>query len=113
MHGHRWIVNIEIGTDTKHENDMIIDFTIIKNYINEKYDHRILNRCPFPAITDLMVSPFKWGPFDNPTAENIAEKIAEDIFDLLPKTERTNEYVKVELFESPKSSVIALVTKRG
>lgn len=129
MHGHRWIVKIEIGTNVKNENGMIVDFTIIKNYINENYDHRILNKCPFPPITvknlqcgesiDLATTPFLWGPFDNPTAENIAEKIAKDILDLLPKPMNKSielknevEYVQVELFESPKSSVIVLVTGR-
>jgi len=128
MHGHRWLVKIEIGTNAKRPNGMIVDFTVIKNHINENYDHRILNKCPFPPITiqnlqsgesvDLAATPFKWGPFDNPTAENIAEKLATDIFGLLPKAEGydigwnggwNREYVQVELFESPKSSVVAIV----
>ena len=125
LHGHRWLVKIEIGTNAKRPNGMIIDFTVIKNHINENYDHLILNKCPFdPAMMDqhtfdrIAATPFKWGPFDNPTAENIAEKLAKDIFDLVPKVENagngwTNgEYVQVELFESPKSSVVAIVHGR-
>jgi 6-pyruvoyl-tetrahydropterin synthase len=115
-------VNIELGVDAKNDDGMILDFSTIKTYIDDNYDHRILNECPFDENTlasienvigiNLDETPFKWGSFENPTAENIAEKIADDILELLPVELRpntdasSNEYIQVEVFESPRSSVV-------
>lgn len=126
LHGHRWIVDIEITTKDVNDNGMIIDFGDIKKYINDNYDHRILNKCPFTedalatienvSGADLTAIPFKWGTFDNPTAENIAARIVEDVKLLIPRSMRQSHddfdesmfSVRVELFESPKSSVVVI-----
>ena len=115
IHGHRWTVNIKIGVDTILNDGMIIDFSIIKNYINDTYDHRILNKCPFDE--DLLANienglgvnlddtPFKWGDIENPTAENISTKISNDITKLLANVKQHIQFMTVEVFESPKNSV--------
>ena len=60
LHGHNWIIEVEIvGTELNKEN-MLIDFTQISTIIN-KLDHQNLNE-----ILPLL----------NPTAENIAKWIA-------------------------------------
>jgi 6-pyruvoyl-tetrahydropterin synthase len=96
---------------------MIIDFSIIKNYINDTYDHRILNKCPFGEDVlaniessfgvNLLDTPFKWGDIENPTAENISTKISKDITNLLANVKQHIQSITVEVFESPKNSVIS------
>jgi len=63
MHGHNWIITVHCESETLNENGMIEDFAIIKNRIHNKLDHQHLN--------DIL-------PF-NPTAENIAKWITEQI----------------------------------
>lgn len=61
-HGHNWIVTIYVGSNTK-VNGMVLDFMLIKKNIHNFMDHKDFN--------DL---------FDfNPTAENIAEWICDQV----------------------------------
>lgn len=74
LHGHNWIVTIYCQSKELDENGMVIDFSHIKSIVKEKLDHQNLNE----------VLPF------NPTAENIAKWICDQV---------TNCY-KVEVQES-------------
>lgn len=56
LHGHNWIINIELESEDLDENGMVMDLTEIKRKIEEALDHQCLN--------DVLP--------DNPTAENIA-----------------------------------------
>ena len=62
VHGHNWIITVECICDRLNENGMVIDFTDIKNIVM-KLDHNNLN--------DL----FSF----NPTAENIAHWICDEL----------------------------------
>ena len=63
LHGHNWIVTVWCKSKTLDDNGMVIDFTHIKREVQDKLDHKFLND----------VVPF------NPTAENIAKWVCEQI----------------------------------
>ena len=63
VHGHNWIINIYMQAKELDKNGMILDFTVIKKKILGKLDHKNLNE-----IVDF-----------NPTAENIAKWICDEL----------------------------------
>ena len=63
LHGHNWIVTVWCKSQTLNANGMVMDFTHIKREVQDKLDHKCLND----------VVPF------NPTAENIAKWVCEQI----------------------------------
>ena len=63
LHGHNWIVTVWCKSQTLDANGMVIDFTHIKREVQDKLDHKFLND----------VVPF------NPTAENLAKWVCEQI----------------------------------
>ena len=80
LHGHNWIVTVWCRSEKLNADGMVVDFDIIKRIVKEKLDHKVLNE----------VLPF------NPTAENIARWICEQV----------PHCVKVEVCESEGNRVI-------
>ncbi len=74
LHGHNWIITVFCRSAQLNDDGMVVDFTGIKDQIKGKLDHKNLNE----------VLPF------NPTAENIARWVCEQI----------PHCVKVEVCES-------------
>lgn len=63
FHGHNWIVTVYCRAEELNANGMVTDFTHIKHAVLDRLDHKCLNdELPF-----------------NPTAENIARWICENI----------------------------------
>jgi 6-pyruvoyltetrahydropterin/6-carboxytetrahydropterin synthase len=91
LHGHNWKVKVTLMSDKLDKIGMAMDFTDIKSALDEvlkKFDHCFLNEtAPFNRI--------------NPTAENIARIIFEDMAKKLEKTIKVHE---VEVWESETSS---------
>jgi 6-pyruvoyltetrahydropterin/6-carboxytetrahydropterin synthase len=75
LHGHNWKVTVEARTDVLNTLGMSIDFYILQKKTDEivaKFDHRDINSIP---------------PFDqelNPTSENIARYMYDELKKLLP-----------------------------
>lgn len=63
IHGHNWIVVVHCKAKELNHNGMVVDFTHIKKAIHDKLDHQYLNE-----VLDF-----------NPTAENIAKWIVDEI----------------------------------
>lgn len=63
LHGHNWVIEIYMKSSTLDTNGMVMDFTHIKKAISEKLDHQNLN--------DIFGF--------NPTAENIAKWIVDEL----------------------------------
>lgn len=63
LHGHNWIITVYCKAESLDQNGMVIDFKKVKNKISDKLDHKYLNE-----IVDF-----------NPTAENMAKYICDEI----------------------------------
>lgn len=63
LHGHNWIVTVYMKSETLNQNGMVYDFAHIKKAIHDKLDHQYLN-----DVVDF-----------NPTAENMAKWIADQL----------------------------------
>lgn len=84
---------MQISGDMLNEIGILIDFTDIKRYLHdvtEKFDHKLLNEVP---------------PFDklNPTAENLAKYIYDNIYERITKDFPGLKIDFVEVCETPKA----------
>lgn len=63
LHGHNWIIDVYLRSETLNEDGMVMDFTHIKKAIQDKFDHKVIN-----DVVDF-----------NPTAENLAKYICDSL----------------------------------
>lgn len=95
LHGHRWVVKVEISIDTtEYEGDGVsVDFNRLKHLIDQ-YDHRYLNEAVdvFSQIS--------------PSAENIIQVLADDIEMAIQGCKGNPKLKRIELYETPKNCVV-------
>lgn len=63
LHGHNWKIRIHCKAKELNENGMVEDFTVVKQWVMDLFDHNALN-----DVVDF-----------NPTAENIAKYICDNV----------------------------------
>ncbi len=63
VHGHNFIIYISVQAEKLDDNGMVIDFRCLKDKIHSQFDHSIIN--------DIVKF--------NPTAENLAKWIADEV----------------------------------
>lgn len=63
LHGHNWIIDVYLRSDTLNSDGMVMDFTHIKKAVQDKFDHKVIN-----DVVDF-----------NPTAENLAKYICDTL----------------------------------
>lgn len=93
MHGHRYVVVAKVQAAKLNKLGLAFDFTVLKKNLGEilsRFDHTCLNDLP---------------PFDNinPSAENIAQTIYDELKPKLCKEPVT--LAAIEVYESPDSWV--------
>lgn len=81
LHGHNWIVTVHCVSDKLNYSGMVVDFTLVKQKIHDYLDHGNIN--------ELL-------PGMNPTAENMAKWICDEVTDLC----QVGYCYKVEVQES-------------
>jgi len=102
LHGHNWLVEATVRTRGLDELGMGIDFKLLKSHLRElcdKLDHRYLNEIP---------------PFDklNPTSENLARYLAEQLQERLKNETPTVLVWEVTVWESENSRASWRVEER-
>jgi 6-pyruvoyltetrahydropterin/6-carboxytetrahydropterin synthase len=80
LHGHNGVLEVDIDSDALDKLGMVIDFgevnDIIKTWVNDNLDHRMLlcKKDPIVPVLQSMDEPM-FLMDENPTAENIAKTI--------------------------------------
>jgi len=83
LHGHNWIINVYLKSEELDSNGMVMDFTIIKKKIMDRMDHKYLNE-----VFDF-----------NPTAENIAYWIQQELGDKCYRVEVAESENNLAIYE--------------
>ena len=104
MHGHTYYVNVTIGGDVLDETGFLVNFSLIKKLIHERFDHTLLN--------DDTESFDSEKPELFPTTEVVARTICELVQQFLDGTSNQPSCLQVFLRETPTSYCVYRPKKR-
>lgn len=90
IHGHNWVVTVHCKSNVLDESGLVMDFALVKKIIHGQLDHRHIN------------SVIK----ENPTAENIARWILNEVNEHLGDKDRCCYRVDVQESEGNIASYI-------
>lgn len=112
IHGHSYVVEVFLQSETLNEDGMVIDFGQLKDRLSDifgLFDHMTvlsdkdkstghIRQAEISAMYDLGILTVPW----NPTAENMAKAFYEKIAEILYRNEdmRCAELVKVRVHET-------------
>lgn len=108
LHGHnyKWIAEVAATVESP-KFGMAIDFSLLKGYLKRMtdiFDHAMVLRDDDPWCTDFQEAPERLVLLNvNPTAENLAQLVADSLSNVFPFA----EWVNVELWETSKCRVSA------
>lgn len=100
LHGHNWVVEYVIGGVVNDPLGYLINFTDLKHTV-DKYDHHVLlmNDDPLAAELDRLEQRVFRLPL-NPTCENLAKLILEDVQLLTEITNNEVNFISVTVWEN-------------
>lgn len=107
LHGHRYILEVTAGSNITDSLGMVVDFgllkSIVKKWIDDNFDHSLILHRQDQEIGDKISNWTGQKIYylqQNPTAENIALHLKNDI---LPKLFANTNFsiLKVKLYETP------------
>ncbi len=107
LHGHRYVLEITANSSKLNEIGMVADFgllkTVMKEWIDTHFDHNVILNVSDKNLGDYIGKYTGQSVYylnANPTAENIALHLLEDVIPLL-FTKSLFHIVRVKLYETP------------
>lgn len=98
LHGHTYFVNVTIAGDELDESGFLVNFSLLKKLIHNRFDHSNLNEHK-DLFSDQDSSRF-------PTTENVARILYEITQEYLDETSNKPRCVQIFLRETPTSYVV-------
>jgi len=112
IHGHNYDVWVTIRSPKLNENDMVMDFTDLKNHVDpliDEFDHcLVVNECDKDMVEPFSKNGLRVmviGDYD-PTAERMAEGIFINLRNIFGRRYDNIEVDQIEVYENVKSSAI-------
>lgn len=109
LHGHNYEVEVGVERDFLDDNDMVIDFSVLKKYITEivdPLDHCLLvNKCDLEDLKSFEEKGMRISTLGDvdPTAERIAQYIYKELSDKLSKVDDALRLTYVAICENDDS----------
>jgi len=107
LHGHRYVLEITANSSELNKIGMVADFallkTVMKEWIDTHFDHNVILNVSDKSLGEYIEKYTGQSVYylnSNPTAENIALHLLEDVIPLL-FTKSLFHIVRVKLYETP------------
>lgn len=112
LHGHRYVLEVTASSSGLNALGMVVDFgllkTVIKKWIDDNFDHTVILHKDDQIMGDYIATHTGQSVYyldANPTAENIALHLLNDIMPTL-FTDNLFKITKIKLYETPNCYVV-------